>query len=128
MGFVLVAARSHIAPVRDGVIDVLNTIGTIVESQRTVRDLSATAILLNMIEIAQRVLVLDLNVLFACKGYAPVRGVHSRQYHSARIPLRQTSIETIEQTGDIHLASSGVRRSRNSDVEVQSDSTSFRLR
>ena len=67
-----VAARRDVPPVPDGVVHRLRARGAVAQRQLPVVDLAAAAVLLDVVEVAKRVLVLDLSRFLAGQRHRPV--------------------------------------------------------
>src|SRR5262249_4039642 len=113
----LVPAWRDVAPVGHRVIDGLVAGAAIAQRELAIVDLVAARALLHVVEVAQRVLVLDLGRFLAAQGDGPVSGVYTAEHHRAGIPIGHVAIQATERAGDIHRATRAIRASRHSYVE-----------
>src|SRR5213592_921059 len=82
----LVAAGTDVAPVVDRVAHRLVAAGAVGERRLTVVDLAAGGVLLDVVPVAEHVLVLELGRLVAVQGDRPMGRVDASQSSCARIP------------------------------------------
>ena len=124
----LVSAGSNITPVDHGIVDGLRAGCTVIQRQCAVGNLSASALLFNIIPGAQRVLLFDLGAFPAGEGDRPGRGVDAGQDYSAWIPRRQVAIQSIKQPGNIDGSSGPIGRCWNGHIEHNRHSARLRCR
>src|SRR5258706_10168858 len=122
---ILVPARSDVTPVLDCIVHSLCSCGTVTESQLTICDFAAGIIFFHIIPRAERVLILDRRGLFTGEGNGPVRGVYTSQHDATWIPLRESSIQTIEEARDVHGTARAIRTGWYSHIEDQGHCAEF---
>ena len=54
-----------------------------------------------------------------------MRGIDASQHYTTRIPLRQSAIQTIEETGDVYRAPCAIGIGWDSQIESQCDRAEF---
>lgn len=121
----LVPARSDVAPIKRGIVHILDTRGAVGQCELAIGDLVAARALLHIIPRAQCILVFDLRGLFAGEGDGPCGGIGTGQLNAAGIPLGQSAIETVKEAGNVHVATGAVGGGWDGHSKDQSYSAEF---
>jgi hypothetical protein len=115
----LVPTGRHITPIGYCIVDVHGPGRAVTQGECAISDFSTAAILLDMVPITEGIFVFDLSCVLAREGDCPVSGIETRKDDTARIPLWQSTIESIKRTGDVNTPSGGVSGSGDSHPEDQ---------